>query len=39
MYGFYDGQPPYDTIRERIIQIAEGTAKPTVKTERPAPNQ
>lgn len=32
MFGFYDGQPDYDTIRERMIQIAEGQAKPMLQT-------
>lgn len=32
-FGFYNGQPAYDSIRERMIQIAEGQGKPVSKTE------
>jgi hypothetical protein len=36
-FGFYNGQPSYDIIRERIIQIAGGQVKPMSQTEQPAP--
>jgi hypothetical protein len=33
-FGFFDGQPSYDIVRERIIQIAEGRVKPMSTTEK-----
>jgi hypothetical protein len=32
-YGFFDGQPAYDTIRQQIIEIANGARGATSKTE------
>jgi len=31
-YGFFDGQPPYDTVRERILEIANQKTKPIAST-------
>lgn len=38
-FGFYDGEPPYDTVRDRIIQIAEGRDKPLSQTQTTVPNK
>ena len=27
-FGFFDGHPPYDTVRDRILKIAEGQKAP-----------
>jgi hypothetical protein len=32
-YGFFDGQPDYDSIRQKIIEIANGVSKPMSTTE------
>ena len=32
-YGFFDGQPAYDTIRQQIIEIANGSRGAMSKTE------
>jgi hypothetical protein len=36
-FGFFNGQPSYDDIRERMVQIAEGRSGPMSKTERTTP--
>jgi hypothetical protein len=36
-FGFFNGQPSYDSIREKMVQIAEGKTGPMSKTERTTP--
>jgi tetratricopeptide (TPR) repeat protein len=36
-FGFFKGQPSYDSIRERIVKIAEERSKPASQTEHAAP--
>jgi hypothetical protein len=35
-YGFYDGQPAYDTVRDRILTIAGGDGHPISTSTAPA---
>ena len=30
-FGFFDAQPPYDTVHARMLKIAEGQASPISK--------
>ena len=32
-FGFFDGQPAYDTVRQQIIEIANGSRSAMSKTE------
>jgi Tetratricopeptide repeat len=36
-FGFFDGQPPYDTTRERILKIAEGKQGPMSRMDSGSP--
>ncbi len=36
-FGFFDGQPAYDVVRARMVQIAEGAEKPVSQRNLSAP--
>ena len=36
-FGFFDGQPSYDVVRARMVQIAEGEGKPVSQRELSSP--
>lgn len=38
-YGFFDGQPSYDTVRERVVAIAEGQVKAYIHSTHQTPAQ
>ncbi len=37
LFGFFDGRPSYDVVRERILAIAEGRKTPLSRTDPGVP--